>query len=135
MRRPWSRWLALVGTAATAVVFSLSPTGATLAAGSSPGAVTPKATNMVDCHGWSPAYKPVKSGLGGNCADLINVEKDGSTYRFLDNGHYVGHDEPSVKFISSAPGSASTQTYFMRLAVDPKATPTVDSPASASTRS
>jgi hypothetical protein len=128
MRRHWSRYLALVGTAATAVVFSLSPTGATLAAGPSAGSVAPNATNMVDCHGWSPMYKPVKAGLGGDCADLINIEKDGSAYRFLDNGHYVGHDEPSVKFISSAAGSASTQQYLMRLAVDPKATPTVNSP-------
>lgn len=127
MRGPWSRWLAWAGAGATAVVFSLSPTGTTLVNASS-GAVAPNATNMVDCHGWSPAYKPVKAGLGGDCADLINVEKDGSTYRFLDNGHYVGHDEPSVKFISSAAGSAITQHYLMRLAVDPKATPTVTSP-------
>jgi hypothetical protein len=128
MRRPWSRWLAWLGTGATAVIFSLSPTGTTLAAGSTPGSVAPSATNMVDCHGWSPVYRPVKAALGGGCADLIDIEKDGTAYRFLDNGHYVGHDEPSVKFISSAPGSAVTQTYFMRLAVDPKATPTVDSP-------
>ncbi|HXM55466.1 MAG TPA: hypothetical protein VOB72_08750, partial [Candidatus Dormibacteraeota bacterium] len=127
MRGPWSRWLAWAGAGATAVVFSLSPTGTTLVNASS-GSVAPNATNMVDCHGWSPAFKPVKAGLGGDCADLINVEKDGSTYRFLDNGHYVGHDEPSVKFISSAPGSAVTQHYVMRLAVDPKATPTVTSP-------
>jgi hypothetical protein len=126
MRRLSSRWLALVGMAATALVFSLSPTGATLAAPSG-GAVQPNATNMMDCHGWSPAYRPVKAALGGACADMIHVDADGSTYRFLDNGHYVGHDEPSVKFISDAPGSASTQTYLMRLAVDPAGTPTVTS--------
>ena len=29
---------------------------------------------------------------------------DGDRYRFEDNGHYIGHDEPSVKFISSHAG-------------------------------
>ena len=128
MRRPWSRWLALAGTATTALVFSLSPTGTTLAAGAGSGSVAPNPTNMVDCHGWSPAYRPVKAGLGGGCADIIDIETNGSTYRFRDNGHYVGHDEPSVKFISGARGSAVTQSYLMRLAVDPKATPTATSP-------
>jgi len=41
-------------------------------------------------------------------------------YRFTDNGHYIGHDEPSVKFISHAAGSGNTMTYFMKLPRDPK---------------
>ena len=45
-------------------------------------------------------------------------------YRFEDNGHYIGHDEPSVKFISNAAGSGNTMTYFMKLPVDPKKAPT-----------
>ena len=45
--------------------------------------------------------------------------------RFEDNGIYVGHDEPSVKFISSAPGSGNSMSYLMRLPRDPKGKPTI----------
>ena len=45
--------------------------------------------------------------------------QNGNRYRFEDNGQYVGHDEPSVKFISSAPGSGNTMTYLVRVPVDP----------------
>jgi len=83
---------------------------------------------MMDCNSHSPVFKSVKSDLGGGCADPIAIEADGSTYRFRDNGFYIGHDEPSVKFISSAAGSANDMTYFMKLATDPAATPTVNSP-------
>jgi len=34
------------------------------------------------------------------------------------------HDEPSVKFISSQPGSGNTMTYVMKLSKDPKKLPT-----------
>ena len=35
------------------------------------------------------------------CTDMHGARYDGRFQRFYDNGHYVGHDEPSVKFISS----------------------------------
>ena len=46
---------------------------------------------------------------------------DGHLGRFRDpkTGAYVGHDEPSVKFISSRPGSGNTMSYGMQLARDP----------------
>jgi len=125
MPRTWSRWLAMAGAGVTAVVFSLSPTG-TMAAPTS-GAVQPGSSGMMDCNGHSPLYKSVKAGLNRSCADPV-ASYDGKLTRFLDNGHYIGHDEPSVKFISNEAGSASSMTYLMRLAVDPRATPTVDSP-------
>ena len=89
------------------------------------GGVRPNAINEMDCNGHSPVYKTVKPGLGGLCTDPKRVDSDGDTYRFSDNGVYIGHDEPSVKFISSAVGSANNITYAMRLGVDPKAAPTV----------
>ncbi len=76
---------------------------------------------MMDCNGHSPKYHDVKVNLGGGCTDP-GVTGAG---RFEDNGVYVGHDEPSVKFISSAPGSGNNMTYVMRLARDPKGKPTV----------
>ena len=39
----------------------------------------------------------------------------GKAGRFIDNGWYVGHDEPSVKFISTLRGSGNTMTYFMTM--------------------
>ena len=127
MRRPWSRWVSMAGAALTALFFSLSPGGAVMAAGTA-GSVAPNSTGGMDCNGHSPVYAPVKAGMGPNCVDPIGFE-DGHATRFEDNGHYVGHDEPSVKFISSAPGSGNNMTYIQRLALNPKTTPTVTSPA------
>jgi hypothetical protein len=85
--------------------------------------VAPNATNDLDCNGWSASYQSVKGGMGAICTDPIQVT-NGKANRFIDNGWYVGHDEPSVKFISSQPGSGNTMTYFMRLPIDPRKQPT-----------
>lgn len=87
------------------------------------GGVAPNHYGEMDCNGWSTVYKSVKPGMRGLCTDpwaYIN----GKPSRFYDNNYYVGHDEPSVKFISSAPNSGNTMTYLMRLAKDPAGTPT-----------
>ncbi|MGE5726148.1 MAG: hypothetical protein ACM34G_13285, partial [Acidobacteriota bacterium] len=39
------------------------------------------------------------------------------------NGAYTGHDEPSVLFYSSAPGSGNTMVYLMQLPKDPPTLP------------
>jgi hypothetical protein len=128
MRGSWSRLVATVGAGATALVFSLSPAGATMAAGPTSGAVKPNPMGMMDCNGHSPMFKSVKVGLNRSCTDPVEVYPNGTVSRFKDNGFYIGHDEPNVKFISSAAGSANDMTYVMKLAVDPKTTPTVTSP-------
>jgi hypothetical protein len=84
----------------------------------------PKATNEVDCNGWSTRYTSIKPSMRGLCTDPIQVKK-GKAARFIDNGWYVGHDEPSVKFISHATGSGNTMTYYMQVPVDPTKAPTV----------
>ncbi len=87
--------------------------------------VTPNAVNMADCNGHSLAYQSVKVNMGALCADPFF--RDGNVpERAYDNGHYIGHDEPSVKFVSTAHGSGNHMTYFMQLAVDPAAAPTPD---------
>ena len=96
--------------------------------GAPPAGVAPNPVNNLDCNGHSPAYHTLKSSLGGLCADPMEIHPDRTTERFEDNGRYIGHDEPSLKFISSAPGSANDITYFMRLSTDPKAKPTAASP-------
>jgi hypothetical protein len=93
--------------------------------------VKPHHFGMEDCNGHSPKYKSVKP-MGSLCADMVGFYR-GKAYRFRDNGVYIGHDEPSVKFISSEPGSANNMSYVMRLSKDPVAPPTVHRSASAIT--
>jgi hypothetical protein len=128
-RRKWR--LLLVPMLGVAVVCQLALAGNAAVAGASTtaktalaaGTVAPNATNELDCNGWSKAYKTVKKLAGDLCTDPIKVV-DGKGNRFVDNGWYVGHDEPSVKFISKAPGSANTMTYLMKVPVDPRRAPT-----------
>ena len=150
MRIPWSEWgpskrsgrgsspggrrkwrLLLVPAMGIAVVCQLSLTGtagaataAATAKTAASGGVAPKATNELDCNGWSKAYGTVRKLAGSTCVDPVRIDKDGDRYRFEDNGHYIGHDEPSVKFISSTPGSGNTMTYLTKIPVDPHRSPT-----------
>jgi len=87
--------------------------------------IAPNSTNMLDCNGLSPVYKATKVNMKSLCTDPVTRGDYGSS-RFYDNGKYIGHDEPSVKFISSAPGSGNHMTYLMQLAVDPAAAPTAN---------
>jgi hypothetical protein len=87
------------------------------------GSIAPSAVNNLDCNGWSNAYKAARPPMRELCTDPISIH-NGKASRLIDNGWYVGHDEPSVKFISSANGSGNTMTYTMQLPVDPSAAPT-----------
>jgi hypothetical protein len=73
--------------------------------------------NMLDCN---------LSGIKRLCTDPHGKPYDGHYGRFRDpnTGAYVGHDEPSVKFISTTPGSGNTMSYYMQLPKDPTTTPT-----------
>jgi hypothetical protein len=109
--------LALGGTAAA--------TGARVPARHAAGTIAPRRVNDLDCNGWGHRYRAAGPGLRMFCADPVTTY-DGRTTRFYDNGHYVGHDEPSVKFISSRRGSGNTMTYGMRLPRDPGRAPTAN---------
>jgi hypothetical protein len=91
----------------------------------------PNRVNQLDCNGYSRAYTALAPGMKAHCADPMSLRRvtyDGKRvlrgYRFKDNGHYVGHDEPNVKFISSAKGSGNHMTYLMKMPVDPRRAPT-----------
>ncbi len=98
------------------------------------GTLTPNKVNNLDCNGWSPKYGALAPAHRALCTDphgklRTRYAASGSASsrvwsRFVDNGHYVGHDEPSVKFISGQAGSGNTMTYFMRLPKDPVKPPT-----------
>jgi hypothetical protein len=97
--------------------------------------VTPNKYSMMDCNGWSPKYRTVVANFRMRCVDprgkiggaATPWVSGGRTYksngRFMDNGHYVGHDEPSVKFISSTPGTGNTFTYYLKMPVSPAKPP------------
>ena len=63
-------------------------------AGSHSQRVAPHAVGALDCNGFSPIQRTVK--LTGACTDPKGY--DGG--RFFDNGQYIGHDEPIIRFLS-----------------------------------
>ncbi len=85
--------------------------------------IKPNQVNNLDCNGWSSKYTTVSPSMKYRCVDPAGMY-DGHATRFYDNGHYIGHDEPSVKFISSLAGSARRMAYGMRLPKDPSTAPT-----------
>ena len=85
-------------------------------------AIRPNATGELDCNGLSKTQKPVKPAI--MCKDPRG-SWDG---RFYENGHYIGHDEPSVRFISGQHGSGNTVTFAESLPVEPQALPTATHP-------
>jgi hypothetical protein len=113
--------LTLSGSAGAAAAAATAANARTAASG----AVTPNKVNELDCNGWSKKYGTVRRLAGDLCADPIRITK-GKASRFIDNGWYVGHDEPSTKFISSQPGSGNTMTYLMKMSKDPALAPTTN---------
>ncbi len=121
------RTVALLGVIAIAAGFSLTGTlGALGSAAPVATGVTPNQVNELDCNGLSTVYKSIKPDFGGLCTDPLTPPGTYSSKanRFYDNGRYIGHDEPSVKFISTAAGTGDNMTYLMRLAIDPSQRPT-----------
>ncbi len=117
--------LASLAMAASSQASVMRP--ATVAASHAVKSVKPNPVNQLDCNGYSTKYKSINPGEKMHCTDPLathTVTYDGKkvirSYRFEDNGHYIGHDEPSVKFISHAAGSGNTMTYLMKLPKDPK---------------
>ncbi len=84
--------------------------------------VPPNPAGELDCNGLSPIQHPVKSALP--CID----PRGNWGGRFYENGHYIGHDEPSIRFVSGQPGSGSNVTFNEKLPVEPAALPTVRHP-------
>ena len=89
-------------------------------------------TGALDCNGWSTIQHSVKPT--GACTDIRGIVgvKNHNTWggRFYDNGHYIGHDEPDLTFLSHKPGSGNDVTWTETLPHDPVASPTVDTPGS-----
>jgi hypothetical protein len=83
----------------------------------------------LDCNGFSPVQAKMAPF---NCTDIRGFGQvdNQNTWggRFYDNGHYIGHDEPDVTFLSSRPGSGGDVSWNLTLGTDPAAAPTATSP-------
>ena len=86
--------------------------------------VAPGPIGQIDCNGLSPIQASIHPTAA--CADLPGIGAE----RGEDNDHYVGHDEPAVRFVSNAPGSGNDVTFVERLGTDPSHLPTVRHPGS-----
>jgi hypothetical protein len=71
----------------------------------------------LDCNGFSPIQKPVRRGMA--CTEIAANTMHG----FEDNGHYIGHDEPAAEFFSSKAGSGGSESYQVKLPVEPGSKP------------
>jgi hypothetical protein len=91
------------------------------------GGVRPRAMGELDCNGWSKIQKPAASHKL-LCTDIRGI--NGHYSRFYDNGHYIGHDEPSIRFLSNRPGSGNNVTFTETLPRDPAALPGNNHPRS-----
>jgi hypothetical protein len=84
----------------------------------------------LDCNGFSKVQKPVRGTM--NCTDIRGIPGKGNANswdgKFYDNGHYIGHDEPDMGFISSTPGSGGNVSWTLNLGRDPTAAPTDANP-------
>jgi hypothetical protein len=113
----------LLFAVAAAVVFS----GSAAAGSASRGHL-----GALDCNGYSTVQQSLKPT--GACTDIRgfagthNANLDDG--RFYDNGHYIGHDEPDLTFLSNRPGSGNDVTWNETLPQDPIAVPTVGTPGS-----
>jgi len=124
-RRHWSLFTVSLGVAVLAAAPLMAAPGTSLAAARSPAATSGiRPVGNLDCNGYSPVQRAVKPG-GIICAEVHGVGEYG---HLLDNGHYIGHDEPTVQFYSRQPGSSTNVTWVQTLPRDPAALPTVHGP-------
>jgi hypothetical protein len=105
--------LALAAVSVTAVPASAHATASAHAAAARPGSPA-NSQGGLDCNGFSPLQKTFRYMM---CTEIAANDDQG----FLDNGHYVGHDEPDIGFYSNKHGSGNSMSYRMVLPVDPKA--------------
>jgi hypothetical protein len=112
--------LALVGAAAT---LAIAPAGAQARthhvrarAHRAADSWQPSARGGLDCNGWSPVQRTFRQMW---CTEIAANSNRG----FLDNGWYVGHDEPDIGWFSFKHGSSNDMSYTTTLPHDPSAPP------------
>jgi hypothetical protein len=91
--------------------------------------VKPHAIGGLDCNGMSPVQKTVNTKV---CTDIRGMYGIDNKFtwggRFYDNGRYIGHDEPIVRFLSGRNGSGNNVVWHETLGTDPAKAPTIRKP-------
>ena len=84
----------------------------------------------LDCNGESLIQQSARRTA--ECTDIrgFDNEWNQNTWngRFYDNGTYIGHDEPSITFLSHQPGSGNDVTFTETIPRDPSKLPTDANP-------
>lgn len=70
----------------------------------------------LDCNGFSKIQKPLRPYMP--CTDYFSPSSEYGTQRGYDNGHYIGHDEPNILFISTAHHSGNDVQWDITLPVE-----------------
>ncbi len=73
------------------------------------------ARGNLDCNGFSSLQRPLRQYLP--CTDFFSVTEHERGY---DNGHYIGHDEPSMGFNSTAHHSGHNVQWDITLPIERK---------------
>ena len=114
------------------VVLAILAFSGTAAGAPSYGGGTIAARGALDCNGFSTAQQTIKTT--GACTDIRGfpgvTNANNQNSRFFDNGHYIGHDEPTLTFNSITPGTGNNVMWKETLPQDPAAAPTVETPGS-----
>jgi hypothetical protein len=91
--------------------------------------VKPLAAGGLDCNGMSPVQKTLDMKV---CTDIRGIYAIHNRWtwggRFYDNGRYIGHDEPFIRFLSARDGSGNDVVWHETLGTDPALPPTVKTP-------
>ncbi|MFI5419164.1 MAG: hypothetical protein ACHQ2Y_09790 [Candidatus Lutacidiplasmatales archaeon] len=107
--------IAMAGLVVVGFVPGLSHAGAahsaSVGAKLASGWVKPSASGTLDCNGWSTMQKSLRNDPA--CAHPRLPFTSGG--QVTDNGWYIGHDEPNMRFISNVPGSGNNMTYKLTL--------------------
>jgi hypothetical protein len=98
--------LGLLLAVAAALVFSGSAVAKPRGASSSRRKARWTATGSARCSSRSTRRDAVPT-IRGFPGDGANLDEG----RFSDNGHYIGHDEPDLTFLSNRPGSGNDVTW------------------------
>ena len=92
--------------------------------------IKPSRVGGLDCNGMSPIQHLATAAKA--CTDIRGMygihNKNTWGGRFYDNGRYIGHDEPDLRFLSAVKGSGNNVTWTETLGTDPAAAPTVSNP-------
>jgi hypothetical protein len=107
------RTLARIAALGVAALVLMVPAGA----GAASSQQAP-ARGGLDCNGFSPLQTTYRHLL---CTET--AARGSGDAAFEDNGHYIGHDEPSIAFYSSKRGSGNDVTYRTTLPQEPAGPP------------